>query len=549
MALDINKIRNTHLLDVDQQRSVYEAKLLLHPDITTSEKQIDSPYKKDSLTSSDLTGLSLKVKVAAYDAVKFAKFSKTSSGILFHLSQAGLQFSNPISENPDNRIYNPVKLAANILTAPFGFRVRRDGVIGINYENINKTGNDNRLVKIYTQFQTVNKLTAGIKKTKLGQFLSFAAKTLGVNNVQGKVIAVQSGVGGPNSLYGVGNTIIRTLAPGNPVDIANRYDFNKKYNSVSNIKIKYTGGGKLSIIDQDDLTNKSDYVINALALGYPTVANSPKRFNYFENYVNDTNYFSNYLHSASMHYTGVGGYSIPNTNKNILLNDKVDPIYANVLVNEVSEDGTPKLTPDFIILAFNNVSDSTKWIQFRATIEGLSFKISPEWESVTYTGRPEKFHLYKGFNRTVDFNFTAVALSGDLINMYRKLDYLAGCCMPRGAGRMQAPIMKLRIGNLLYANGKNSAAGIITALNYDVDDSYIWDTTAELPMYMKVTVSYEIIETDANILAGITSNKHIFNSLQAKIQNQPELKPASEREYRDLSTSMKKVDPPIKKIA
>ncbi len=526
MALDINKIQNKHLLDVDQQRSLYEASLLVNPPITPSiEKQVESPYKKDTITSGDPTGLALKLKVAAYDTVNFAKFSSTPKGILFHLSQMGLQISNPISENIDTQIYNPIKLAANMATAPFGFRFRRDGaLVARNYEQIDRTGGKNRLVSLYNTFQTAKTATAGAKKSKLGKFVSKAAKKLGVNLMPGKLIPMQSGLGGPNSLYGLGFTKVFTNAPGNPVEWVNSYDFESKYKK-RDITIKYDGGGSLTVTDVNDSEYKTTYLINALALGYPSASNTPNRFKYFDEYIDgQLKYFSNYETDVlqNKHIK----YKIPNTSKNILSNDHIDPIYNDVLIDE-------ELTPDFIKLAFNNVLDGNKWLQFRATIQGLSIKINPEWEGINYVGRPEKFHLYKGFNRTIDFNFITVALSGDLINMYKKLDYLQGCCMPRGASRMQAPIMKLKIGNLLFANGKNSVAGIITSLTYDIDDSYIWDLDAELPMYMKVNISYEILETDANILAGSYLNKQLTNIKNIKAQELKKLKPASEREYSD----------------
>jgi hypothetical protein len=56
------------------------------------------------------------------------------------------------------------------------------------------------------------------------------------------------------------------------------------------------------------------------------------------------------------------------------------------------------------------------------------------------------------------------------------------------SGMMKGPLMSLTIGNLMV-----DLPGYISSLSFDFADEYPWDIEVERPMYVKVDISYTVI--------------------------------------------------------
>ena len=74
--------------------------------------------------------------------------------------------------------------------------------------------------------------------------------------------------------------------------------------------------------------------------------------------------------------------------------------------------------------------------------------------------------------------------------IYEKLNKLAGMTTPdfRDDGHMIGPVLKLRLGNYM-----NDEVGMISSLDFAIDDEFTWDINREEPMYIRVSIGYDII--------------------------------------------------------
>lgn len=175
---------------------------------------------------------------------------------------------------------------------------------------------------------------------------------------------------------------------------------------------------------------------------------------------------------------------------------KSDSVYDNVFSGG-------ELTPDFVHLFFafdttTGAQDSSKIIQFRATINGVTETFSPSWNGIKYPGRADKAYMYSEFERTLSFNFKAYATSrSEMRNMWNKLDRLSRLTMPTYGSAYSGHICYFRMGDL-WGTGKEGVPTLITSLTYTIPDDLSWDVNqdnglAELPMGVDVSVGLTIL--------------------------------------------------------
>ena len=171
----------------------------------------------------------------AVDALRLGKWLIKPKGIMWMVKQLGLQMSNPNTESAagvvappfanTKKIFTPINLLANVIGAPLGERFQRHGIIPLpttsRYEDVTGTlrptalakKEANRLNLLLKELQpsAVNGLPAtggpaGLLGGKLGALLK---KIGGLLGFAGQGINTLSGMTGPGSLYGIGNTQIR----------------------------------------------------------------------------------------------------------------------------------------------------------------------------------------------------------------------------------------------------------------------------------------------------------------------------------------------------
>lgn len=173
-------------------------------------------------------------------------------------------------------------------------------------------------------------------------------------------------------------------------------------------------------------------------------------------------------------------------NKKLEIEDRVDNITYQPLFQDSnalnSERGIGPLqdTVPFYITKIDNSGDPAKnvHIHFRSYIEGLGDNYTADWQSFKYMGRGDTFYYYNGFNRSITFNFTVPVMSKyEQQSVYTKLNYLASLMAPdyvtigtSNQGFMRGNILKLTIGDYI-----KDVPGVLTSLNYAIDDEGGWD--------------------------------------------------------------------------
>ena len=168
--------------------------------------------------------------------------------------------------------------------------------------------------------------------------------------------------------------------------------------------------------------------------------------------------------------------------------------------NSVPKDSRVDYGNDFCkfsigILKNDGTGDST-YIHFRAFINSFDDKYSADWGSTQYVGRADKFHNYKGFDRSISMGWTVYAQSkAELAPMYKKLNLLASSLAPTYSpgGFMQGNLARLTVGGYLY-----NQLGIIKSISYTIPQESTWEigisetggydsSVKELPHMINVT--------------------------------------------------------------
>jgi len=136
--------------------------------------------------------------------------------------------------------------------------------------------------------------------------------------------------------------------------------------------------------------------------------------------------------------------------------------------------------PDIIKFYFYDIVNK-KYIPFNATIKSLTDNNAAEWETVEYLGRPDKLKYYKGFTRSVSFNFTVNAHSiKELMPMWSRINYLTGLTRPANytnqaaGGFMVSPMVQLTLGDF-YKNHNVT----INSCNVTIPEDASWETIPE----------------------------------------------------------------------
>ena len=168
--------------------------------------------------------------------------------------------------------------------------------------------------------------------------------------------------------------------------------------------------------------------------------------------------------------------------------------------NSVPKDSRADYGNDFckfsIGILENDGTGISKYIHFRAFINSFDDKYSADWGSTQYVGRADKFHNYKGFDRSISMGWTVYAQSkAELAPMYKKLNLLASSLAPTYSpgGFMQGNLARLTVGGYLY-----NQLGIIKSISYTIPQESTWEigisetggfdaSVKELPHMINVT--------------------------------------------------------------
>jgi hypothetical protein len=453
------------------------------------------------------------------DAVRISRFlTDFPKGTTFTTKQVQLQKSNPkietggLTSRLNTQTYNlNANLLAQVLEQGSGIHIPRAGAntneLGpdnpqAKYEYIvsHKDTNQNRLVALYN---------TKVSTDTVGLSLDSNIAKLGISTNNNILFDY---VGGPDSLYGDGNTTIfrATDFQGVPINTANAPKDQVRLGETFNINnllgfssgsysiedTQYQQGYGLTAVDfiRPEKTPEGVSLLNSFnnTMGYNKLlaaksndlSSQPNLQDFRSKTINPSTLASNYnsplvrienrlqlgdpgartrdqRNYINQVNNGIGQDKI---NLLSLYNSSDDPIQSNSVRDMIK----------FCIEVINNDNTvSTVPLHFRAYITDFSDNIGADWNGQKYMGRGENFYSYQGFTREVSFTLTVAAQSKqEMMPLYQKLNYLASSLMPdySSNGFMRGNLHKLTVGEWFYRT-----PGILKSMNISIDNNYPWE--------------------------------------------------------------------------
>jgi len=474
-----------------------------------------------------------KLTAPVIDAIRVGGFMASPKGLLFIAKQTGLQRSNPLGEfgvNPIHisRKYNPLSMIDQVLRGPLGTHLDRHGGGTTNLEETNygprikklNLGKSNRLVDIASQLDVGYHRELDLISSEvstLNYVESLEQKKTSRNNASNKarpkgpiVIAAMSGLGGPNSFFGIGRTDHRAYLRNLPKHIATYYKPSRDALPVgdpgpdSYTGLKGTEGDYKGLVEPDnfspfkkkDLAGSSD---NPLAkyqtLSYGGIVRAGKDTSTttpIKSFKDGTRY-----PSSSYSTYGLIDYG------NVTAKNNVDK-YGEY-IEKAGDMVENEQESDFVTFKLEGkVAGKQKTLKFRSYgLGSITDNTSFSWSEVTYAGRTMAQHKFDKVSRDVSHDLMIVAFSPrELKQNFNRLNELYQLASPSvGAddGLATAPFCKFTLGDLYFEQNV-----IIDKITFTVDESTTWDignrtaddiTTInkQLPMMIKLNLGYKLI--------------------------------------------------------
>ena len=526
------------------------------PYIKTSLPQNSSTLEYIALESAKFSqdfpkrGGLYSIRAAAEDAIRIRKFlTDFPKGANYTLKQIGLQKSNPFIETGKNggrintRTYNlNTNMLLSVLTAGDGIYYPRSGATPLTLLNDN-----NKYANIVSRKEKTNNRLVNLSNKNKNKIDTFKFNELGISVDPNLLFEYQ---GGPGSLYGIGNTIIRkpTDNQGYIYDINNpKNNFIYNISPVSSSILYNTSNTPSSILSKWGFSYDNENIL------FPT---SSYNENIFQSIVNRDSYiitkrfddFRKQTNNFSRDYTSIQVPMITRVNigspggrtqeerKDInivykLGQDKINlsKIFYNNFDNPVERDS--KNIRDLIKFSIevidNDNPNMTYRVHLRALLDSITDNISSNIESKKYMGRGEDFYNYTGFKRDISFSFTVMAQSKqEMKPIWQKLNYLTSTLYPDYSienNFLRGNIHRITIGDYLYR-----MPGFLKSLNFTIDKDYSWEIKMdepesgsdqdmmELPQLIKVSCTFvpifdelprTITRNNSNISALISKNR------------------------------------------
>ena len=392
-----------------------------------------------------------------------------------------------------------------------------------------KPTNENRLVSLYNLkiLPEPNSDFNPSNSTVINSGLSTIRDTVELINYEG----------GPNSLYGIGTTLIRR-ATDNKGAIINTYDapnylsyFTTDFRgndiqstNLGSTEINYdsllglSGVAKIDhdinidtgVINETQIDNLDQQISGSIRVTNNTDTKfkfaSTSRYDQLMKMGDDNNgtitvndFRKNVDQPSQVNsrdYTktdinkttrvGIGNPGARPADKTANINDTNDDIGKDLVNRSEIQSGEALFggeNRDFIKFGFDVIGNDSgtpfKSVHFRAFLTGYSDSHEGQWDSKRYAGRGENFYTYQGFDRTVSFNFKIASQSKqDMAPLYKKLNFLLSTLYPDYSdnGFMRGNIVRLTLGDLFVRQ-----PGILQSLNMTVADEYPWEIAFDEP--------------------------------------------------------------------
>ena len=432
-------------------------------------------------------GVVTSTQRAIVDTLRIGKWLASPKGLLFITRQAGLQGSSVNTEaNPtlEGRLksgaYSLASILANTATQHLGIRLRKDAIPFIPTTTYSSALSSplykNRLIML--------------KDAYLGT--KFDPR---LNNLL-------NGLGGPQSVYGIGRTNISRAVNSSVINYSNeprKEYYTLGYNDISErsslTSLDYKVRNFLLKGDGQPLNNdvaNSKWISTKGAFGNTVIQDYAKTSQHQRKKLQVPDYgkrgkdLTNPLSKDIMKV-----YSPGNTGM-------IDPIWK---INQTNKEAVD----DFVKFMFHDLNTNERF-RFRAYIENISEDFNPSWQEVKILGRADSPYIYQGFERGVSISFKVAALSrGDLMLMWDQLERLAKTTVPQYQSeyKMKGPLIKFTLGNWFI-----DTPAFVKSLSYTVDNETPWEinlgdsniygpgadeySVGELPMIVSVQISMQI---------------------------------------------------------
>jgi hypothetical protein len=506
---------------------------------------LDFPVRGGAITQL-LTG-GTGIITSTIDRQRIEKFfNDAPRGTAFIEKQRGLQLTNPRMQVPNataigadsianigivnsfipvTNVYNPINTLAQVQVQGTGAHFNRHGVAPNLYENPrqtyayiagapqNNTAATNRLsilraLKIVgnTNFLVNPDLIGGVGVDPT------LVDRMGISPIQSQLFNY---IGGPGSVYGIGNTRIFRYTDTNVTKL-----------SQTNADPKFTVGDAKGV------------AYSAIALTYQQLATQgtdtrtpvQQPIQDFRAQTNENNPiipFSNYEAFNITKTLGIGSPGAPNSRVSyISRGNRVGEDVLNMLFPfAVTGNQDPwatggSQTKDIIKFAFECIdnTDPTQAIAlvFRAFLEGsITDNNQASYNTFKYLGRGETFRTYQGFDRSIGFTFKMFAQSRqEMLPMYTKLNQLMSQVYPDYSpdyGIMRGNVVKLTIGDYIYR-----MPGFIENINITIDNSNTpWEIV--LNQYLGQGVAENDVRELPHMVAIQCTFKPIMDILPRKV--------------------------------
>jgi hypothetical protein len=553
---------------------------------------VDSGFNRFRMTKFDdglvRGGVVGATNASIVDTLRIGKFlTDFPKGPLFIVKQVGLQLSNPALETKKitigngrgilgfigntlsainnalgpTRIYNlGINTIAQVPVNAFGIHFNRHGLLPVqddqtkylavaqnnnNEENNRLTGLKNRfgLGVNYDLYKGNIKLRRGEQRTLSVIAATFAGGLPFANSVYNDIqnSRIADYIGGPNSVYGIGRTLIQRVPERTNDNLKIDYAKNRNYNAqhIPEVKISSSFDFEISnrtnstlassgfnLIKDTDLKingsfisntykeyqeNKKDNIVvvsndlglskldrsiptgsfgtynNAIPYTTPTLkkyAELRKKVDEETSIVQDT-YTTN----------GVDFEKFATTKVNISRNDPYLFYIGSELVNKFKRTNDRNVDEDTLALKFMPLDPFTgnvlRTLKFLGYITDYSENYDSSWDPIKYAGRNENFYIFKEFKRTATVGFNIPCFNPkELEQKHCDMSELASVL----AGKYQDNLLlggiitRLKVGRYI-----NDQPGIITNLSFSPIQDSSWDLDKELAFYLKVSFGFTLI--------------------------------------------------------
>ena len=133
-------------------------------------------------------------------------------------------------------------------------------------------------------------------------------------------------------------------------------------------------------------------------------------------------------------------------------------------------------------------------LAFSAYIQNFRDNFDGAWNEFNYAGRAESFYTFGKFKRSIGFNLDIPCFNKEqLIANHVKLGQLASSTAGayNSDGLLGGVLIQLNVGNYI-----KDEYGILTNISYEIPTESSWDIDNQLAMYLKATLSFNIIHKD-----------------------------------------------------